>query len=229
MVTIKIEKEFMEWIIALINSIIKEFKSAGILNEDTKYLRNKFKNRKRKSHIIKIVKDVDNTYILFSFEVKMLKDTLLLGRKFIHRLIPTIVGIKSFFNIFNNKDNELIEERKVLEDLWKDRYVFYIFDLPEKDDKFFKGTQFIAKTIDRDEWEIVYIKYGQPKDNKKRNRIENDIKRTTANIVQMWINDHMTPAGECFESFEQAKYRLMNGDDENDITIPQDEFKEEKK
>jgi len=229
MLTLKIQKEFMEWIVALLNAIIKELKTVGILSEDYKYFKHRFKNRKRKSHSIKVIRDVETDFIIIQLEMKLVKDSLLLMRKIIHRVIPVLVGIKSFFDIFNNKDNEIVKDMEVLKELWKDRYVYYIFNLPEDKDKFFKGTQFIAKTIDRDEWEVVYIKYGVPKDNKKRAKIENDMKRTTASIVQQWIVDHMTPAGESFESFEQAKYRLMNGDDDSEITIPQDEFKEEKK
>lgn len=233
MVTIKIEKEFMEWIIGLINSIIKEFKAVGLLSEDTKFLRHKFKNRKRKSHSIKLVRDVETDYIIFNIDVKLLKDSLLLMRKIIHKLMPSFVGIKSFLNIFSNKDNEINNEFVLFKDIWKDRYIYCVFDYVPKDENkykvFFKDTQFIAKTIDRDEWEVVHIKYGQPKDNKKRNLIENDIKRTIANNVQRWINDITPPVGETFDTFEQAKYRLLNGSDEPDITIPQDEFKEEKK
>ena len=106
--------------------------------------------------------------------------------------------------------------------------MYCVFKFPEEKDKFFKGTEFIAKTIDRDEWEIVFIKYGASKDGKKRVKIENDMKRTTANDIQQWIVDHMIPAGETFESFEQAKYRLLNGNDDSEITIPQNEFKEDK-
>ena len=228
MVTIKIEKEFMNWIIDLINIIMKELRTAGIISKDTKYLKQRFKNRKRKSHTIKLIRDLETNYIIFQFDVKMLKDSLLLLKKGIIHLIPTMVGIKTFLNLCNNTNNDISEDYQMFKDIWKDRYIYCIFTIPEDKDEFFNGTKIIAKTIDRDEWEVVFIKYGEPKNGKKYSKIDKDLKRTVATNVQNWVSDNCLPSGESFESLEQAKYRLMNGDDDSEITIPQNEFKEEK-
>ena len=111
---IKIKKEDLEWFINLSNSVLKELKVAGLISENVKYFRTKFKNRKRESHSIKLIKDMEEMYYIIHLDFIMLKDALLFIRKVIHILIPTCKAVQSVFNIFNNKDNDIAKEYEII-------------------------------------------------------------------------------------------------------------------
>lgn len=220
---IKIDKKYLEWIIDILNEIIQQFKNAGIIPDNVNYLKQRLTYQKRRSYIIKIVRDAETEYVKLHINFIMVKDFLTIIKNNLDILISILVGVKSFLNIFNNKDNRIVKDMRVFGDIWKDKPFYCIFNYPNDDNKFFNGTKFIASTFDRNEWEVVYVECGTPKDNKKRSKIENDIKRSLANELQVYVNKKMMPGGEAFETLEQAKYRLMNSDP--GITIPQDEFR----